>query len=136
MTQNESKLDLELLDEMAKLGIDDLRELIEAYVEQATETMQQLLVAIDAKKADDVAELAHRLAGSCGVCGATSAMNTLRMLERHGCEANWPAIERRFTQAVREVELSGWLLGEYLKEKNQTLCAAFAPPAMAQMLHS
>jgi two-component system, OmpR family, sensor histidine kinase TorS len=136
MTQNESKLDLELLDEMAELGIEDLRELIEAYLEQATEAMQQVCAAIDAKKADDVAELAHRLAGSSGVCGAASAMNALRMLERHGCAENWPAIERWFTQAVREIEMSQQLLGEYLKERRQPFRAVFAPPAMAQMLHS
>ena len=61
MTRNEAKLDLELLEEMADLGIEDLRELIDAYLEQATDGMQKICSAIDAKNADEVADLAHRL---------------------------------------------------------------------------
>ena len=136
MTQNEAKLDLELLDEMADLGIDDLRELIDAFLEQATEEMRNICRVIEAKNADEVANLAHRLAGSCGVCGATSAMAALRLLERSGCEANWPAIATHFDRSVQELESSGRLLAKYLKEKNQTLRATFAPPAVPQKAHS
>jgi two-component system, OmpR family, sensor histidine kinase TorS len=136
MTQSISKLDLEVLDEMADLGIEDLRELIDAYIEQANEVMQNLYRAIDARNADEVAELAHRLAGSSGVCGATSAMNALRILERSGCQANWPAITKQFEQAMQEIESSGQLLANYLKEKNQKLRTAFVPPKMLQVSHS
>jgi HPt (histidine-containing phosphotransfer) domain-containing protein len=136
MTQNGSKLDLELLDEMADLGIEDLRELIDEYMEQANEVMQNVYRAIDAGNADEVAGLAHRLAGSCGVCGATSAMNTLRMLERSGCQANWPAITKQFEQSIQEIQSSGELLGNYLRERNQRLRTTFVPPQMLQVSHS
>ena len=136
MTENEPKLDLEVLDEMADLGIDDLRELIDAFLEQATEEMRNICRAIDAKNADNVANLAHRLAGSCAVCGATSAMTALRLLERSGCQANWPAIATHFDRSVQELESDGQLLADYLKAKNQTLRATFAPPAVPQMSHS
>ena len=136
MTQNEAKLDLELLEEMAGLGIEDLRELIDAYLEQATEGMQKICSAIDAKNADEVADLAHRLAGSSAVCGMTSAMNMLRMLEQSGCKANWPAIEMQEVQAIREIESNERLVRDYLGEKNQKLRGVFVPPAIAQMSHS
>jgi HPt (histidine-containing phosphotransfer) domain-containing protein len=136
MTQETSKLDRELLDEMAELGLTDLHDLIEMYMEQATETTQQLCTAIEERKAEDVNQLAHRLAGSSAVCGATSVMNSLRTLELRGREANWPAIEKDFAQAIWEIESCEQLLEEYLAGKNQPLHVAFKPPQRTPVLHS
>jgi HPt (histidine-containing phosphotransfer) domain-containing protein len=136
MTQDESRLDLELLDEMAGLGIGDLRELLEVYLSQATEMMQQLAKAINADNANDVAQYAHRLAGSSAACGAATAMNLLRSMERHGREANWPAIQQEFAQTIEELKLSEHCLREYMATRNQSLGVSFVPPKTADDLHS
>jgi HPt (histidine-containing phosphotransfer) domain-containing protein len=109
-----SVLDLALLDEAADFGIDDLRQLIDAFLAQADEIMILLRSAIDAGDAQTTEHLAHKLAGSSGVCGAVAVMQSLRALEqstRKGClsEAD-PLLQ----SVAEQLESSRRLLDEYL----------------------
>jgi HPt (histidine-containing phosphotransfer) domain-containing protein len=98
--------------------------------------MQQLADAIDANNAENVIQHAHRLAGSSAACGVTTAMNLLRSIERHGREANWPAIRQDFAQTIQELRLSEHCLKEYMAIKNQTLGISFVPPKRADDLRT
>jgi HPt (histidine-containing phosphotransfer) domain-containing protein len=123
-----SLLDRELLDEMAALGIADLRDLIEVYLQQATEIMESLNSAIGAQNTRDAATLSHRLAGSSAACGATAVMNSLRTLEIMEREGNVSDAQALFEHAIWQLQASERLLADYLAQNRQSLRVSFVPP--------
>jgi HPt (histidine-containing phosphotransfer) domain-containing protein len=117
MTPVDSPLDLELLDENADFGLDDLQDLIQMYLTQADEIMGHLKTAIQAGAATDVDQLAHKLAGSSAVCGVQAMITPLRTLEKQAREGQLAGSEQVLDDAMQRLELCRRLLAEYLAGK-------------------
>jgi len=113
----QTMLNLDLLDENAESGMDDLRELIDMYFEQVDETVAGLRTAIDAGDAQTVNDLAHKLAGSSAVCGASGAIPALKELEQRSREGRLDGIEPLMNAAIERLDCCRRLLTEYLAEK-------------------
>ncbi len=111
-------LDVELLDEQAELGIEDLRDLIDLYLTQADEIMGELHTAIRSDAAKDVDQLAHKLAGSSAVCGANAMVAPLRSLEQRGREGKLAGADALYDRIAEQLEWCRRLLAEYLEEKS------------------
>jgi HPt (histidine-containing phosphotransfer) domain-containing protein len=77
-----------------------LKELVEQFIAHTTETIGELRVAANAADVSRVQMLAHRAAGTAGVCGAARLMALLREVENH---AKNKAVER-FTDGVAAIE--------------------------------
>jgi HPt (histidine-containing phosphotransfer) domain-containing protein len=116
-TTRESPLDLALLSEMAEMGVDGLRELIEMYLAQADEMLGTMQKAIAADQADEVERLAHKLAGSSAACGAAEMMHLLRGLEENGREKRMTDAAESFPWVLERMSICRNLLLEYLDEK-------------------
>ena len=117
MDSKEALLDMELLDEMAAIKGDGLRELIDMYLTKADELRKDLQAAIEVGAAEEVRRLAHRFAGSSVVCGVTAMVQPLRALEQRGREGQLSDADQLLAQMTERLELSRRLLAEYLAEK-------------------
>ena len=120
MAPDEPLLDMELLDENAEMGLDGLRELIDLYLAQAGQTLGELRTAVAAGAANDVGQLAHKLAGSSAVCGVVAVTSSLREIERCGCEGRLSEIDPLLVETEQRLELCRRLLADYLAEKEKT----------------
>jgi HPt (histidine-containing phosphotransfer) domain-containing protein len=117
MSPVESPIDKELLDESAELGLDDLRELIDMYLDQADEIMGGLRTAVQAGAAAEVNDLAHKLAGSSAVVGAAAVVQPLRTLEHLARDGQLSGSDKLLAEANERLELCRRLLAEYLTDK-------------------
>jgi HPt (histidine-containing phosphotransfer) domain-containing protein len=113
----ESPLDREVLDETAEFGLDDLQETIAMYLKQADEIMGGLRTAVQTGAANNVNELAHKLAGSSAVCGVAAMVQPLRALEQHGREGRLSGSDKLLAETTERLELCRRLLADYLAEK-------------------
>lgn len=117
MSAEESLLDKEILDENADIGIEGLRELVDMYLTQADEIVSGLQAALQAGEADEVKELAHKLAGSSAVCGVNAMVQPLRTMEQRARDRQLDDADALFAQIVESLDLSRRLLAEYLASK-------------------
>ena len=113
---DEPLLDMEVLKEMAETGLEGVVELIDLYRSQAKELMVELRKAITAGAAEDVNQIAHKLAGSSAVCGVKALIAPLRALEQKGKEGKLYQADRLFDQANLRLELCEKALTDYLGE--------------------
>jgi HPt (histidine-containing phosphotransfer) domain-containing protein len=113
---DEQLLDVELLKESAEMGSDSMQELIEMYLTQAKEIMADMRTAIAAGAAEDVKQLAHKLAGSSAVCGVKAIVLPLRALEQQGKEGRLSEADQLLAQANLRLELSEKALADYLQD--------------------
>ena len=67
---------------------DGFRELVDLYLTQTTQQLEQLRVAVDGGNADRVKSLAHSCAGASSTCGMVGIVPLLRQLEELGGENN------------------------------------------------
>jgi HPt (histidine-containing phosphotransfer) domain-containing protein len=114
----QTPLDISVLDENAELGIDGLHELIDEYNKQAEETIVGLREAIRAGKAENVNQLAHKLAGSSAVCGITGLVGPLRTLEQRGRVDELADADQLLNVVIERMELCRRLVDAYLAEKD------------------
>ena len=121
MESEEVLLDVELLDEIAAIGVDKLHEIIDMYLTQADELLKDLQAAIEVGAAQDIRRLSHRLAGSSVVCGVTAMVQPFQALEQRGREGQLSDIAPLLAQAVRRLEVCRRLLAEYFAEKDVLL---------------
>ena len=113
---DEQLLDIDLLKEMSEADPDGLDELIALYLTQAKEIMADLRTAIAAGAAEDVKQLAHKLAGSSAVCGVKTIVPPLRALEQQGKEGRLSGADQLLTQAGLRLELCEKALADYLQD--------------------
>jgi HPt (histidine-containing phosphotransfer) domain-containing protein len=118
MAPVEAPLDRALLDENAEFGLDDLHELIDLYLAQADEIMGELRTAVRTGAAENVDNLAHKLAGSSAVCGVAAMVEPLRALEKLGREDELADADQILAEATERLALCRRLLAEYLAEKS------------------
>jgi histidine phosphotransfer protein HptB len=117
MTPVEMPLDRELLDENAEFGLNDLRELIDLYLDQADEIMGELRTAVQAGETKSIDQLAHKLAGSSAVVGAQAVVKPLRSLENLARQGEVVGSDQLLADATEQLELCRRLLTEFLAEK-------------------
>ncbi|MGD0515994.1 MAG: PAS domain S-box protein [Thermoguttaceae bacterium] len=113
---DEQLLDMDLLKEMSETGPDGLNELIDLYLTQAKEITADLRTAIAAGAAEDVKQLAHKLAGSSAVCGVKAIVSPLRALEQQGKEGRLSEADQLLAQASLRLELCKKALADYLQD--------------------
>ncbi len=109
-----------VLDEEALAIVSDqdpegLRELIDLYLQQADETIPAIQQAIAAGEANNVNQLAHRLAGASAVCGAAPLVPPLRELEKQGKENQLGDAEKVLNQVKELLAIGRNCLMEYVQ---------------------
>jgi len=101
---------------------DNLRELVELYLKQTTQQLEQLAAAVQAGNADEIRRLAHSCAGASATCGMSRLVPLLRELERLGFEKNLANVPALSSQVAREFDAIRTFLEDYLA-KNCDLVA-------------
>ena len=79
--EEESPVDMERLQEFAGGSDENLIELIDLFLKQTTEQIDQMKVAMIGNNGEEVARLAHSCAGASAICGMVSLVPLLRQLE-------------------------------------------------------
>jgi len=95
-------------------NMDNLRELVELYLTQTREQMEQLEAAVRSGAAQEVRRLAHSCAGASATCGMRRLVPFLRELERQGMEDKLTNAVQLSREAVREFESIRKFLEDYL----------------------
>jgi CheY-like chemotaxis protein/HPt (histidine-containing phosphotransfer) domain-containing protein len=106
-------IDLDRLHEFAGGSVENYTELINLYLKQTTEQLEQVRAAIAENNAERVSRVAHSCAGSSATCGMDAIVPLLRQVEYVSQEGNLsaavellPAIEREFDRLKRYLELN------------------------------
>jgi CheY-like chemotaxis protein len=95
---------------------ENLRELIDLYLSQTEEQLEQLEAAVKAGAAQEVRRLAHSCAGASATCGMRRLVPLLRELELQGSEGQLTSATQLSRQAGEEFERIRSFLGAYLAE--------------------
>ena len=80
--ENECPVDMERLLEFGGGSDDNLGELIDLFLKQTTEQIDQMKVAMIGNNGEEVARLAHSCSGASAICGMVTLVPLLRQLER------------------------------------------------------
>jgi HPt (histidine-containing phosphotransfer) domain-containing protein len=88
VAENIVPVDMARLSEFSGDMEDGFRELVDLYLTQTTQQLEQLRVAVDGGNADRVKSLAHSCAGASSTCGMVGIVPLLRQLEELGGENN------------------------------------------------
>ena len=107
-------VDMERLLDFTGGNMDNLRELVELYLTQTREQMEQLEAAVESGAAQEVRRLAHSCAGASATCGMPRLVPVLRELEREGMEEKLTNAVQLCREAVREFESIRKFLEDYL----------------------
>jgi len=113
-------VDMERLLDFANGDPENLRELVELYLQQTAKQIIQLTSAIEAGSGDEVKRLAHSCAGASSTCGMTGIAPLLRELERQGLEGLQADAPQLAQQTSREFERIKTFLTDYLNSVNTT----------------
>ena len=76
-----------------------IQELLEMYLRQTPETLDQLQVAFDARNAVDVQRLAHNSVGASASCGIVGMVPLMRAMERCGQEGQLAGVAEALEKA-------------------------------------
>lgn len=107
-------LDEESLRDISEGDPEGTIELIDLYLEQADETMTNLRTAIESRSAEQINQLAHRLAGASATCGAIAIVPTLRELERRGLENELDGTDSLLAQLLGQLDATRRELKSYI----------------------
>jgi CheY-like chemotaxis protein len=105
---------MERLLDFANGDAENLRELVELYLQQTSRQIAQLASAVEAHSGDEVKRLAHSCAGASSTCGMTVITPLLRELERQGHEGLQPDAPQLAQDTSREFERIKNFLTDYL----------------------
>jgi CheY-like chemotaxis protein/HPt (histidine-containing phosphotransfer) domain-containing protein len=95
-------VDMERLLDFANGDTDNLRELVELYLQQTAKQVSQLTAAVNARNAEDVKHIAHSCAGASSTCGMIQISPILRELERQGYDGLKPNAPQLVADVSRE----------------------------------
>jgi len=115
VADTEPPVDLDRFMEMSGPTEEEVRDLMDLYLAQATEQLEQLAAAVEDKSAETVARIAHKAAGASATCGMNRLVPILRELERQGQEGKLVEPESLASQAVHELEQIKAFLDNHLK---------------------
>jgi CheY-like chemotaxis protein/HPt (histidine-containing phosphotransfer) domain-containing protein len=113
-------VDMERLLDFANGDHDNLRELVELYLQQTAKQVTQLSVAVGNRNPDEVKRLAHSCAGASSTCGMINISPMLRELERQGHEG----LELNAAQLVQDVSREFDRIQKFLLDYLKTLAPA------------
>lgn len=113
--KSEPLVDMERLLDFANGDPNNLRELMELYLQQTVKQVAQLSAAVEAQNADAVKHLAHSCAGASSTCGMSTMVPLLRELERQGCEGLQSSARQLASDVNREFAQIQKFLEDYLK---------------------
>jgi predicted ATPase/signal transduction histidine kinase/DNA-binding response OmpR family regulator/HPt (histidine-containing phosphotransfer) domain-containing protein len=85
-------------------GVGELRELIDLYLQQSNQLLEDLGVAIRSGESDDIERCAHKLLGASANCGMTSILSPLRELESMGRSGRLEGVEQTYADANRQLD--------------------------------
>jgi CheY-like chemotaxis protein/HPt (histidine-containing phosphotransfer) domain-containing protein len=111
---DDSPVEMERLLDFTDGNPDNLRELVNLYLTQTTDQMEQLEAAVNNRDAAEVRRLAHSCAGASATCGVRRLVAMLRDLERQGSDGNLPTATKVVKEAVDEFERIRVFLSAYL----------------------
>jgi CheY-like chemotaxis protein len=126
-----ASVDMERLLDFANGDMENLRELVELYLQQTAKQLAQLAAAVEARGGDEVKRVAHSCAGASSTCGMTGITPMLRELERQGIEGLQPNAAKLVADASDEFDRINNFLTDYLKSAAGTNSLA-APAQLAQ----
>jgi two-component system, sensor histidine kinase and response regulator len=107
-------VDMERLEEISEGDPNRQGQLIGLYLTQADGIMAGLRTAVGAGSAEDVAHLAHKLAGASATCGMTAIMAPLRELEGQAKQDILSGASRAVARAGEELKSIRRFLKNYL----------------------
>jgi two-component system sensor histidine kinase/response regulator len=108
-------VDLEQLFQALGSEPDELREILDLYLEHMPISLEKLRLAIEAGDAREVHLIAHNAGGTSASCGTTAMVSPLRELERMGRENQLSGAAALREQVCREFERVKVFLAEHLQ---------------------
>ncbi len=119
-TSPEPPVDMERLLDFANGDQENLRELIELYLQQTAKQMSQVAAGVQSGDGNEVKRVAHSCAGASSTCGMTGMVPMLRELERQGHEGLQPNAGQLAADAQLEFARIQKFLSEYLGSLTKT----------------
>jgi CheY-like chemotaxis protein len=110
-------VDMERLLDFTNGNPEDLRELINLYLKQTGEQIEQLAAAVQAGSAAEVRRLAHSCAGASATCGMSRIVPLLRELEKQGNEGQLTGAAELSRQVNDEFKRIHAYLESYLQKQ-------------------
>jgi HPt (histidine-containing phosphotransfer) domain-containing protein len=115
-----SRVDMARLKEFTDGTPENMRELIELYLEQTSKQMEELKTAHQAGDVETIRKTAHSAAGSSGTCGIRALSELLREIERATTEDDLPRAGKFLPDALSEFQEVKNCLQEHLAEIKST----------------
>lgn len=123
---DEPSVDMERLMDFTDGNPESLRELVTLYLEQTSEQIGQLKVAVGKGDAAAVRQLAHSCAGASATCGMKRLVPLLRTLERQGDEKNLTGASEICENAAQEFERIREFLAPHVSTPSNVAASASA----------
>jgi two-component system sensor histidine kinase/response regulator len=112
-------VDLQLLSEVGD-DPQELRELIDLYLRQSNQLLEELSLAIHSGEADAVQRCAHKLLGASANCGMTAILSPVRELENMGRSGRLEGAEQICAEANRQLDRIKEFLTAHRLEGNES----------------
>jgi two-component system sensor histidine kinase/response regulator len=114
-TEREAPVDIQCLTEAAGSDPEQLRELIEMYLQNSSELMKDLEVAIQTGASREIEILAHKYVGASASCGMTAILGSLRELEQMGRSNELTGAAKSYACASEQLNRIRQFLTDYLQ---------------------
>jgi len=98
-------VDMERLIDFTDGNQDNLRELVTLYINQTSEQVEQLGVAVQTNQTMEVRRLAHSCAGASATCGMARIVAPLRELEMQGNDGKLTGADALMKKVIHEFGL-------------------------------
>jgi CheY-like chemotaxis protein/nitrogen-specific signal transduction histidine kinase/HPt (histidine-containing phosphotransfer) domain-containing protein len=113
----EAPVDIECLTEAAGNDPEQLRELIELYLQNSSELMKELETAIQTGASREVETLAHKYVGASASCGMTALLGSLRELEQMGRANELSGAAKSYACAMEQLDQIRQFLTDHLQSR-------------------
>jgi two-component system, sensor histidine kinase and response regulator len=98
-------VEMDRLNELTDGDAESIRELVDMFLKQTTQQLEQLGAAVRANKAEDVRRVAHSCAGASATLGMVRFVPMLRELEKQGASGALTTAAQVYEDAVREFKI-------------------------------
>jgi CheY-like chemotaxis protein len=115
----EAPVDMERLLEFSDGSLENLRELVNLYIEQTGEQLEKMKSAVALNSGPEVRRLAHSCAGASATCGMRRLVPTLRELERQGHDGSLTTAPQLYQEASQEFIRIRKFLETYLASRSE-----------------
>jgi two-component system sensor histidine kinase/response regulator len=124
----EAPVDIRCLTEATGNDPEQLRELIELYLQKSSELMKDLEAAIQTGSSREVEALAHKYVGASASCGMTAILGSLRELEEMGRSSELTGAAKSYACASEQLNQIRQFLIDYLQSRFGTTTLLDASP--------